>query len=353
MRTKVDVESRSGFTLVELLVVISIIAVLSAISLRVIVGFVTLGREASTKTTVQKVARAIQSRHEAFIRRWGGNDRHTIARIHGTREWQDALQFTQNGGAPITDPQRLVLARKLLYFRAHPQSAADLTGPPWNLPAAEVTNLDNAEILYYIITRQGLFGPTGQPVARSDVAGPAISWDSQIEFDSSEVRDTDGDGNFEFVDSWGTPIRFWRYGGAALFHADIDGTGPQAIPHQIYTGTLIPLFPRPTNGDGTPRTQDYGMFGDQLASDQEDPLRLMTNVDNFSSQFHVPATAHFALVVSAGPDRDFGLTDSGDVAVPWANLDPNPQANITANLSQRMAPISDNIAGATIRAGGN
>lgn len=308
---------RGAFTLVELLVVMAIISFLFLILFRVGMSLVTLARESASKNVIRKVQTALNQRNEAFNRRWGGNDRSTIARIHNTKEWHDAQQFRQIDDSPVNDSQRLILARKLLYTRYNPQSKSDLLGPPWNLPPAKVAAMDNGEILFYMLIEAPQF---------SDAT---ITVD---QFSPSEVRDTDGDGNWEFTDSWGTPVHFWRWVSDSYFAAIVGGI-PETEPHQTYTLSILPEL-KPVD----------------IRHDASDPLNQMSAVKDFATTFHRPGIVTIPIVMSAGPDGEFGLDESGDVSTPW---DYSPDVTDADNVERRRNPIDDNISSIRIRAGGN
>lgn len=68
-------QRRSGFTLVELLMVVAIIAILMTLTLVVMNGITEQAEEEATKTTVLKVSRMVDQRVEAFDRAFKGSRR--------------------------------------------------------------------------------------------------------------------------------------------------------------------------------------------------------------------------------------------------------------------------------------
>lgn len=303
MRLPAGHRRRYGFTLVELLMVLATISILAAILVPSIASLVGIAKNSATRTTMTKIDGLLKSRNEAFERRWGGNDAHTLARIHNTQEWHHAATFTQADGSPVNQNQRLILARKLLYARNNPETRVDLQGQPWNLPAARVANMDNSEILYYML----MLSPDAETIGHDA-------------FIASEVADIDDDNNPEFVDAWRNPIHWWRWP-TLVYHAQIDASGTPVEPHQVYTSAIIRPIP-----------------ASDLTRDPHDPLRLMLSVRGFADAFHQPATALRPLVMSAGPDGAFGIDDSGDIATQWS-------ASLTDsdNVSRRRDQIDDNI----------
>jgi prepilin-type N-terminal cleavage/methylation domain-containing protein len=295
--------SRAGFTLIELLVAISIIAILAGLLFRAATGAIGLAKNSATRATMAQIDKLLKYRNEEFIRKWEGNDRHTIARIHNTQEWHDAAKFTQTDGSPVSQNQRLILARKLLYARHNPEQRSDLTGHPWHLDAATVAAMDNSEILYYML-----------------IDAPGSDRIGSDQFSADQVADTDGDNNPEFVDAWRNPIHWWRWPTLA-YHSQVDASGLPTAPHQEYTTAIMRTIP-----------------ARDLARDPHDPLRLMLNVQGFAQAFHQPATHWSPLVMSAGPDGEMGIDDNGNISRPWS-----PALTDAENVATRRDSIDDNI----------
>ena len=59
---------RSGFTLLELLIVVALIGVLASLSVVVLLGIDEQAREEATNTTIRKVSGLLEQRLEAFDR---------------------------------------------------------------------------------------------------------------------------------------------------------------------------------------------------------------------------------------------------------------------------------------------
>jgi prepilin-type N-terminal cleavage/methylation domain-containing protein len=243
-----DTHRRSGFTLLELLMVISIIAVLMSLVFFAMNGLTENAEAEATKTTVNKVTRLLEQRVEAFERSFKGSRRNSyVTATVGLLTAVDG-RFDHFNRYPEQAPAAIVvLAHKAAFRFEFPQRMAELLlNPPaddvnsnglpdsverkvaipnaraalllesgvepttvaiqarvdaqWNLHKANVAagtdKTESSELLYYTLVASGTFGSS--PV------------DSD-QFSSFEVMDTDQDGLPEFVDAWGEPLRFYRW----------------------------------------------------------------------------------------------------------------------------------------------
>lgn len=368
--------ARTGFTLVELLVVISIIAILAALTVRVAVGLVNEGREAGTKATISKIQRILDARLQAFQRKYGNNDATTQVRLKRTPEWGLTSVLTipdSNGNAvPLNENARLIATRKLLYVQHFPQVAWELNyrqhpgmfrepGNPSTAVQPNETTISNAEVLYDLIVNAAPLGDT--PIG---VDG----------FSANETADLDNDGRLEFVDAWGQPLRFYRWP-VLLFRPDLPASAvltpynpasPPPAPRATFAMNLLASYPP----DGLNNNQS-----NQLIRDPQDPLGLMTRVNNLVAGtelmtvltngnnwqgdrpfgfagFHYPQTFHTPMVVSAGADGDFGLQEPRYGGTTSPALDTSSTAfGFLGILSTPTGEgLYDNISSLRIRAGG-
>lgn len=369
--------SRAGFTLVELLVVVALIAILAGLTLRVAVGVINQGREAATKTTLQKVQRLINSRLEEFNRRFGGNDPSSLYRLETTPEYLLAGQMlVDNSGTKASGNVRRILARKLLYIKYFPQSARELDpglqpelytalsalGGPNSTSDVEA-EISSAEILHDLVVNSTSLGDVG------------VGLDS---FLNSEIADTDGDGRKEFVDGWQQPIVFYRWPMLLFWPGfqvqnNTDATLAQfanASPTAEQAQLLISTLPVNTS------------LANHLARDPQDPLNLLGGCPEFAegglmpgnnnsvrlqypgtfpqannrriAGFHFPGTFHCPLLVSAGPNGVLGLLPptygTGTSPTHYGYLGQyDASLGTQADLEDA---LSDNITSLNIRAGG-
>lgn len=269
---------RSAFTIVELLVVISIIAVLFTLTVKVVGAFVNNARESATQATLHKIRGALRERHEAHSR--------LMARKGFLSSQSESLlaKFVPGTTGRHWNP----IARKLMQRNLFPQSYQEVLDADRMLGMQRYPNISAApsasgsEILYAFLIQNAVMG---------DLPAEMDSFSPQ------EVRDTDGNGLLEFVDGWGRPLRYYRWPTRFI-------QSPEAL-------LKIPNLPN------------------QLNHDQDDPLGQLSQVQNFETigvpadgkiitapfngpLFHTPQVYHIDFVVSAGEDGKFGLKDPAE-----------------------------------------
>jgi prepilin-type N-terminal cleavage/methylation domain-containing protein len=395
---------RRGFTMIELLVVVSIIALLAALTVNVIGDSVDQAREAATATTILKVNEMLEKRVEAFSRAMSRSAarkksaagaqqaaksfagwptravnnpnlkplRERVAEIIGYKtefrrsfpqlfrgvagtvptemeDREDHLQIAPgipNGnGFGVADAVELVLLRNaesrlLQQNPGVPPTPAQIQTQAQQLFAnhtasTESQATESSEMLYLIITEFDVFGA---PAAGSD------------QFLSGEVADTDGDSLLEFVDSWGQPLRFYRWP-TRLLRPGIAPAANPPLPH-----------PDPINRAISSQLM-RGLLGtnplirDPLSMDPDDPIGLvdyeiqrlartgtldLTTLVN-EGNFHTLNTFHTPLVVSMGKDGALGLFEPND----YTNLGHLCQPNLVTSDE-----LTDNITNRNRRAGG-
>lgn len=299
----ITASARRAFTLVEILVVVAIIATMTALLVATFGGAFGVAREKATLATIKKINLAINERVNALeMAIEKGELRDTI----------DTLQKTgYSRAAAVTE------VRKDQMKKMFPQTWAEagVAPPSANTPSAA----DNAECLYWAVTSGIVHGAA------------SVGQDS---YDSSEVADTDKDGLLEFVDGWGNPLRFYRWP-TRLLRPNYDTSA--AIGDPVNTGARkdIAVLVMPSLSD------------DVLGSDPDAPLekllysRYSGNLGNYEARYHTPATYHAPLVISAGPDQVLGLNEPTDTTDYGYLAKPTPAVLSASDPGN--SPLADDI----------
>jgi prepilin-type N-terminal cleavage/methylation domain-containing protein len=241
-------KARSGFTLVELLVVIIILAILSGLSLTGLAQAGKKGNAETTKFVIAKLSDAILDYYDSY---------------------EDvALQIA----SPVSPHTTRVATLRARMREELPDSWADVA-PSTNVPAPTTaigrayqrykaqypdatnnTTFQGAECLYMTITASGLF-PDFMQFIKSD-----------------RVGDVDNDGAREFLDGWGRPIEFMRWAPGIpylLSGVQIPSHSDSPDPFDLWNDdpnayALVPLI-YSSGPDGA--TREAGMYGLVVAED--------------------------------------------------------------------------------------
>ncbi len=217
------IENRRGFTLVELLLVISIIALLVGLTASVVTKAYYAIKRANSERTVQRVHERILKRHQqlvkeaiaaeplfdAFLLSGGTADRDRrrakVIQLKLLQKWNFPMNYKEmwanvtitrdpnTNRDVITGHSTAVALYKTLLQRIQPgrvdSSGTPISNPSYGLPAALDPYTENAACLALIYEHLGSVG----------------------ELTSSELQDTDGDGVNEICDAFGNPLRFYRW----------------------------------------------------------------------------------------------------------------------------------------------
>ncbi len=345
--------ARRGFTLIELLIVIAIIGVLAALTLRVVGGLISTARRAATQTVVTKVHTQLKTRTQALERLASsranpgrsanvmpGLGVTPIAYVGNAARNREAAVITKKALARFYLPQTWDEAfASSLHVEAGVSSlpiypATKPSSFPWTAPAGRL-NLEteeqwekgrvaeSSEVLYFVLTKSSVPGydPPGADA-----------------FSTTDVVDSNNNGFSEFTDGWQQPLRFYRWPTGLVKPAGDDGDDTV---HTDINASLAGLIFRnlPTSAA-------------QLNGDFDDPtalLNVLTDIGSppftrttFETDFHTIATFSLPLVMSAGADGILGVGE--------------PNATGTARLARPLSSdhttIADNISNHNIIAGG-
>ncbi len=310
-------DPRSGFSLVEILVVLGIIAFLTAAIVIVLPRVANASKGAATRATIKKVDELLNDRMNAFKRYIQTQNVMAGSGIPSYVTQQGTMSQAANSVALAK-----ILAIKQLFRQTFPQSFSEMTSPP-SFTGPHSRNTESAACLYIILTKSAVFDT--EPPAAGDLKG-------------LEVADTDGDGLMEIVDAWQQPLRFYRWP-TRLIRPATPATTQQAIstatplnytiqlnpqwvvtytgvtPNQTSTVTaqaLISSIALPTSTSTLTLAQEQSTAGFQdLAKDPDDPSGLIQVAMTqalplftpavFETSYHTPDTYFTPLILSAGP----------------------------------------------------
>lgn len=282
--------SRRGFTLVELLIVISIIGIIAALSMAALLGAAEEGRVARAQSQIQKIDQLISEKWNGYrfrqlpIRIPAGTDPRTAAlwRLNALRELMrmempDRLTDINDNPSPAIGQALPAVTRA---YRRHFSTTT----------ASTTLSYDQAECLYAIIAQM------------RDGDASALSF-----FMNSEIGDVDGDGANEILDPWGEPIMFLRWA---------PGYSRAAITHDVRTGEPLSNFlaapaPLPEVAVST-----FQVPAGQIAPDAFDPLKVDPRwSDPTLNNYGFKPFLLRPLIFSGGPDKVYDIyTDDADTA---------------------------------------
>ena len=346
---------KSGFTLLELLIVIGLIATLMTLSVVVMSGFLTTAEVEATSATIQKTFRLLEQRTDAFDRSFKGSRKQLeISRIRFLLARQELFG--------VSEESIEILAKKAAYRFEFPQRMVERTtiGEDINsngiLDSGEDINsngvldgLDNVpngaaypnlavgqtasvpgmpfsiydKIAYPIALQQLIKEGNATPTSDLVNARVTLNWSrhqtatesaellyytlvystsygsaavDSDRFTNAEVRDTDGDGLPEFVDAWEQPLRCYRWPTRLIdTHPPVPFQPVLSDPNDA-TDVIITVD---TNNDGVPDT----------TVGQRQVAALERQVASIMLKGLPPASA---LLPNGALPRDLLLTDPDD-----------------------------------------
>ena len=277
---------RQAFTLVELLVVCTVIAMLVALTFFAVHKASVSAKIAKTRATIQKIEAAFQPIFEAY---------------------EELFTVFKNRYPALSDEERVIIAvhfvRDLMRMEM-PQNWAEVcntNGEP--LGPLEITlngdtySVGESPLLHYYWQT---YHHSEKPPSRSALLFLIIqnlNPEALEAFHGSEVADTDGDGLLEFIDAWGRPIHFLRW-------------APAFPDSELQPNILTLRNPKYVPQKNIENNRNWWWNRDgQLSVAMDKAGRelpyLLGDEDNAFGWFLYP------LIYSAGPDGEYGI-DEGD-----------------------------------------
>lgn len=279
---------RSGFTLVEVLMVIGIIAFLVTLLIFALGASLESARIAATRTTLMQLDSMLQQRLDAFNRL-------------DLRSQAQQFRTAYNNSNPqqITLDQAEFMVRKDRYKQLFPQRLEDLHGYNGNAGGAGAhpnppnpAPSNSAEWLYWMLTNGTSHGlPT-------------------IDVDSINQNHIDQSGTHpRFIDEWGNPLRFYS-APTRLIKPDGLNIGDLTAANALIAGL-------PTGSLNQDPWDPTGMLVRwDPTGDNPGPFQNSFNLQNAGAQqpfgsglYHDPNTYFTFLIVSAGPDGELGMDE--------------------------------------------
>jgi len=346
----------AGFSLIEILVVMGIIAFLTAAIVVILPRVANAAKIAATRATIKKVDELLNDRINGF-RRWiQTQDQLASASIPS---YVDPGLVQQLGGVVSGLPAAKLVAVKQLFKAKFPQSYAELSPSP-SPSAGHKISTESAACLYIILTQLAVFDT--EPPSAADLKG-------------LEVADTDGDGLLEIVDAWGQPLRFYRWPtrlvrpnsesasatgfvetspspltllmsgaagrapllawgsgktyslGATVLPVTPAQTSPFSFVYKCVaatspsqSGSTTPTWPTVVGATVLDQNITWQAVQDPLSVDPDDPQGIIPagvvseTQTSGSFVFETPNTWNTTLIVSCGPDGTLGLFESPDLS---------------------------------------
>jgi prepilin-type N-terminal cleavage/methylation domain-containing protein len=201
---------RRAFTLVELLVTITIILILAGVSWGVLYRARETARVAQTKATVAKIHRVVTKLWEEYRIRRLPVESDAVRQLAEQSRWEP-------GGTPAEYARIVINIRRDLIRMEMPDRWSDVTGPPLILlpPVVSPTWGCGRRATYDARRRMALArGATQAQIstqASAELLFLIVGYGNTdaVRFHDWETGDKDGDGLREFHDAWGNPI-LWR-----------------------------------------------------------------------------------------------------------------------------------------------
>lgn len=295
---------RRSFTIVELLISVSIMAILASASLFALYGVMEDAKEMRTRAQIARLNELIldrwdqyQSRPVPVVVSPTANPRAAAqARLAGLRELMrmelpDRKSDVIDGAVTLKQPNAPATPLRVSRWRTYQRRAramveAQLAPTPLPSPwhSAWTEQFESSECLYLIVA------------SIQDGETNGVSY-----FRESEIGDLDGDGMPELLDGWGKPLAFLRWAPGFLEYSDIQVKDSDRAPDPFDPLKVDPRW----SDDGDPTNDPFALYPLIYSSGRDGSFDIAADYD------------------PPGPDTYFRQS----VALPYPN-DPYHTANL-------------------------
>ncbi len=223
-------QPRRAVTLIELLITITIIATLSAAFLGASRSAMETARAARTKSTITKI-------HGLLMERWAS---YATRRVDINTTAQNAIDAIPPGpdrGKALADA-RLIATRELMKFEMPDRWTDVLEAAPLAPSTVFLANPPALARTYYRRYQQSLTVTNNDNATVLDNGSAECLYltvmlatgdgEARTLFSPQDIGDIDGDGAPEFLDGWGTPIRWVRWPAGFLARSSLMTGDPDA-----------------------------------------------------------------------------------------------------------------------------
>jgi len=281
------VRRRRSFTLVELMITISIMAILASATLFALYGVQQDAREARTRSQIARL-------HELIVTRWDSYQGRAIP-----------VQIPAGTSPRVAALTRLEALRELMRMEL-PDRKSDVVDAASVLsrtnPSPPPPNLPLAVSLWRAYQRQAIAQLRAQ-ISPAPLPNPwHQNWTEEHQgseclylivstihdgdnngldfFRPAEIGDTDGDGMKELLDGWGKPIEFLRWAPGFLAGSDIQVRDSDNAPDPF---DPLKVDPRWTPTDGDPTNDPYALYPLIFSAGRDEVYDVAVDYDTDSS----------------------------------------------------------------------